>query len=141
VPDERDAEVEAEALGRVLAQSGGHPRVAHEGVEAAAAEACAEGGGEGVDARKPREVKLHRHRSSLGPGCIRRCARALELGGDERGGRLGLGEVAAGEDDCRAEPGELGGGVQPDATVGTGHNAHFAAEVRAGQEQSSGLIA
>ena len=56
----------------------------------------------------------------------------LGAGLDLRGGRLGLREVAAGEDDCRTEPGELGGGAQPDATVGAGHNAHLAAEVGAG---------
>ena len=56
----------------------------------------------------------------------------LGAGLDQRGGRLGLREVAAGQDDCRTEPGELGGGAQPDATVGAGHNAHLAAEVGAG---------
>ena len=159
VSDERDAEVEAKPLRRPLSQPGGDACVANEGVEAGGAEACGEGGGEGVDARKLREVEHHRDRPpafelgrdqrggrllrvavGVGVGVGRnlrlRLSSALELrlgsGLDLRGGRLRLCEVAAGEDDCRAEPGELGGGAQPDATVGTGHNAHFAAEVGAG---------
>ena len=52
VSDERDAKVEAEPLGGRLPQPGGDACVANQGVEAGGAEACGEGGGEGVDARK-----------------------------------------------------------------------------------------